>query len=111
MSAIRTLYAQSIISGNTSGNITGQAINTEAFPIIGIQAVWTGTTNGTITLEGSIDGTNYSAIAGVSIAPAGSPGAGIDVPTATYIPDRFVRAVFTRTSGSGVLQVYVSGKN
>lgn len=110
MATIKTLYASSIINDAASGNVTGTAINTEFFPIIGVQGVWTGTVNGTITLEGSIDGVNFSSIAGVSIAPAGSAGAGISVPTATFIPHRFVRSVFTRTSGSGNLNVYISGK-
>ncbi len=110
MATIKTLLAKSIDNDTAAATVTGTAVPTEFFPIIGVQGVWTGTVNGTITLEGSIDGTTYSAIAGVSIAPAGSAGSGISVPTATFIPHRFVRAVFTRTSGSGLLNVYISGK-
>lgn len=112
MSTIKTLYATSISAIDGTATATGTAVNTEFFPILAVQAVWSAGSSpvGTVTLEGSLDGTNFTAISGVSISVSGNSGAIVGKPTATLNADRFVRAVYTRTSGSGTISVYISGK-
>ena len=104
-----------INSVSTASNITGPATIIQFLPGISYEVSWTGTTNGTISVQVSnsfrqnADGTianagNWttlptSSFSGTYPVPSGSPGSGMldVVGTECYA----VRLVYTRTGGSG----------
>jgi len=118
------ILAPIINAVSTAADITGTPTIIQRLPGISYDISWTGTTNGTFSIEVSntyvqnTDGTagnagNWTALPSSSFvgtipAPAGSPGTGfIDVlGTEAYA----IRFKFTRTSGTGTLTVVPCAK-
>lgn len=115
-----TVLADAVMTGTSV--VESQAIPLEQIFGYAMQAVWTGTPNGTLKLQassdapargGTSDGTpdeiaNWSDITSSSVAITGSAGNYMwNVDAAFY---RWVRLVYTNTSGVGVLNVKVSVK-
>lgn len=119
---------QNTIALLTASAMTGTTtVNSAAIPVdqlwgFAIQAVWTGTPNGTIKLQASCDaptsttqtssGTsavvNWTDIADSSVTIAGSAGNYMwNISSAAY---RFVRVTYTNTSSTGVLSATMSAK-
>lgn len=70
---------------------------------------WTGTPTGTLSVQGSLDGTNYADIgASISSQPAG--GTGSNLLNLVDLMFRYVRVSYTNASGSGTLSVSGSAK-
>lgn len=71
-----------------------------------IHAIWTGTPNGQIRVQGSNDGTNF-----VNISTQNTGGSSgqylLNVEHAHY---RYLRLFYNRTGSTGALDCYVSGK-
>lgn len=102
----------------TAADITSNPFRLKFMDRAGIQCVWTGTTNGAVTLQyssdiGHEDGlttdgiTNWSTVTGSSIATGGAAGTGFyDITTAA----KWVRVIYTRTNGTGLMTVTVNSK-
>lgn len=90
-------YIEATVS---STNEVGDSISMGGYTSIGFQCVWTGTLAGTISVEVSNDGTNWTD-SGVSAGadPAGS--AGNSIVALASLPFSLVRLKLTYTSGSG----------
>ena len=73
-----------------------------------IQAVWTGTPTGTLKLQATVNGTDWSDIAGTSTSLTGSASSWLW--NVTDILYESVRLVYTASSGTGTLNAYISKK-
>lgn len=89
--------------------LTSNAINIETLPLAGVYISWTGTPQGSFSLQGSIDGTHFADM-GISIpAPGGSAGSCLIDPITTSC--RFLRVKYTNSSSTGTLTVTACGKS
>lgn len=96
---------KSIDAGDLSASITGSATNISHITDVAYQGVFTGSPVGALGIEGSIDGVNYVEMDTKSIAGAGS--VLFDLPLLSFC---WIRPVYTRTSGSGALTVWIFAK-
>lgn len=94
-------------AGNMAGNLTSDAEPLDSYYGSAIQAVYTGSPVGTLKLQASIDGTNYSDITASSQSITAS-GSFLWNITANFY--RYVRVVWTATSGSGTLVCTILAK-
>lgn len=95
-----------ISNGSMAGSLSATPVDISEFPCYSVHGIWTGSPVGTISVQGSNDGTNFVEVA--SQATGGSAGQYLlNVEKAGY---KFVRVQYTRTSGTGALTVYLSGK-
>lgn len=111
---------QLISAGDMSGSITSIACEIQLQDNIGVQLNWSGVPVGTFSIQVSNDhredskgnilnpGTWVSLPLSPSITATGSPdSAYVDL---NQLSAMYMRVVFTRTSGSGTLNAFVSGK-
>ena len=103
----RNLKVIDITSGATTSS---SSIDISDCTVIAMQAVWAGATpSGTVTIEGSLDGSTWSTFGASSITVTGASGSGLVNFSPAGMP--FVRATVTYTSGTvSSLKVYVSSK-
>lgn len=104
-----------ISAGDISGNVTSSAILVDQVYAYAIQAVVTGTSpNGTLKAQFSCDDvpsesdvTNWSDVSGatVSISATGTYGFLVE-----FAPYKWIRLVYTRTSGTGAINVTLNAK-
>ena len=104
---MHSLVQNAVSSGASS---TSNAVSIETCEAWACQWSWTGTTNGALKVQGSIDGTNWEDIASMTGTPAASAASKMVFPTG-FAPYLFVRSVYTRTDGTGVLTTHFSGKD
>lgn len=105
---MRTFNYPVIINGDMSGNIECTAALLTSIVLISFQCSWTGTPTGSIKLQASNDGVVYSDVSGSSINTGGAPG---DVLyNLSEIGYLYLRAVYTRVSGTGALKIIANGK-
>lgn len=115
--ARQTLNTVAAVNGAPVASYSmGASVTTDAIPIerceyVAIQFSWAGATSpvGTCTVEGSNDGTNWSTLTlSSTLSVSGASGNNIaDFTTGCAL----IRAVYTRTSGSGnSLTILVRGK-
>lgn len=91
----------SIPTQSISTSIDGDSIDLQGAVNFSFQFVWTGTPTGSVKLQFSINNNNWSDIPGSSQEILGAAGShGINYQQAGF---RFVRAVYTHTSGSGAI--------
>lgn len=103
-----------------ASNVTSPATNVQYLDNVIYQAQWTGTPTGTFAVQGSLDyqqgaggtvvnaGTWDSLPLSVSISATGSAdSAQFDL---NQIPYPWLRIVYTASSGTGTLDVYICGK-
>jgi hypothetical protein len=101
-----------------AASITGAATNIQYLDNVSVQASWTSTPVGTIAIEGSLDHsanpiTNQTINAGtwttiLSYAAGGAAGGFLQDMNNLSFP--WIRVSYTRSSSSGTLDVYISGK-
>ena len=92
-------------------NITSSAVNVQYLDNIGLEFVWTGSPTGTFAVQASVSGTNYIdlTISNPSLtAPAGSSGSMLV--NLFNLPFVYFRVTYTRTSGTGTLDVWITTK-
>ena len=97
-----------IVAGDMSGSLSSSAYDISEINNFAVQFVWTGTTPvGTVNVLISNDGSNFDLL-GTAVAISGN--AGNKVIPASNAGYKYVKAVFTFTSGVGVLNASISGK-
>lgn len=113
-----------IIAQSTGASFNGPWLNIEGIDNLSFIVAWTGTTNGTLTIEGSNDGplldasTRQDAPSGVigatTIATLGSGNPAGSADSVCFpLTDRaevWARLVFTRSSGTGAMSCAFAGK-
>lgn len=109
-----------LVSGDMSGNITSSVLEIREQDNIGFQLSWTGAPVGAFSVQVSVnhrqDGVGNVTVPGTwvtipnspSVSASGSPdGAYIDI---NQISAPYIRIIYSRVSGSGVLDGHVIGK-
>lgn len=103
----------------SQATLTSAVTSVQYLDNISVQAIWTGTPTGTITLQGSLDyardsygnvtnsGT-WDTFVSATNQPAGSAGSNLFDLNQLSFP--YIRLLYTKVSGTGVLNVYVGGK-
>lgn len=107
-----------VSAGDMSVNVTSPAIWMEHMALLAVQMLWTGTPTGNFTLEGSCDPgngdqtgtgvTNWIMIANTT--QAAGAGAGKYCYWLADVPVKWVRLVYSRTSGTGSVDVRFNAK-
>jgi hypothetical protein len=102
-----------INAGSMTGTstITSDTYNVVNLDNIGLQCIWTGTATGTITVNGSVDGSTFTSLTfnPALTQPAGSAGnILIDI---NQFPFPFLNVAYTNATGSGTLNVWLFGKD
>lgn len=92
--------ATSISSGASATSLSIQLTNPSEIGI-SIQLAWTGTTAGTIKLQSSNDNTQWDDVEDITDSPAGAAGQAAWIIDAAYF--NYVRVVFTRSAGTGLI--------
>jgi hypothetical protein len=98
-----------VVAASMASTITGAAVDTGPYSSTSVQAAWTGTPTGTLKIQIADDDaasvwTDYT---GSSVSLTGT------ADTCAWFfstASRWVRVVYTFTSGTGTLNVYVSQK-
>jgi len=90
-----------------SATLTSQIIDISEVSCFAVQSVWDGATPiGTISYQASLDGTNFTEISNASVS--GNTGSLLlNVVNPGYVS---FRTVYTKTSGSGTLNIRMSAK-
>lgn len=111
---------QNITSASMGADVTSAVTNIQMLDNIGFQVVWTGTPVGSFDVQVSLNYTqdewgnvsnagDWSSI-GLTPAPSASGSAGSAYIDINQISAPWIRLVYTRTSGTGTLQGYITGK-
>lgn len=93
--------------GNMSGNLTSSSQNLIQMQIASIQAVWTGSPIGALSLNISNDNVNWTAYTGSTTVVNGAGNFIWNLLSNGY---NYVQVVYAASSGSGSLNITVSGK-
>jgi len=114
MGSTRHINFKSIDNGNMGGNVTGSNIDISLCNKVSVQTIWANGTSpvGDVQLQVSNDGgTTFNAF-GATMAVSGASGNDIELPNNNGdCPFDLIRAVYNRTSGSGIgLDVYIVAK-
>lgn len=100
--ALKVIDAQSM-----GASITSTVFDLAQRPGYACHAVYTGSPNGALTLEGSINGTNWETIASSSVSISAAGSTLYNVSDAQY---ELARVKYTFSSGSGSLTVTCNTK-
>lgn len=92
-----------VTDASMGADVTSAPIVVSAKSGYAVQAVYTGSPVGTLTLEGSVDGSNWQTIDGSSTAISSASNTLYNVSYSQY---SYFRLFFDYTSGSGVLNAF-----
>lgn len=103
------------------GSITGTPTNIQYLDNVSVQFVYTGTPTGVLAIQGSLDysqGTGGTVLAAgnwttIPLSPAITQPAGaggVCLVDLNQLSFPWIRLIYTRTSGTGALDAFVSGK-
>jgi len=103
---------------STAASVTGAWIPVAKQTLFSIQLKWTGTTTGTMTFEVSNDENPNAttSVMGPTVLPTAFPAAGnpaggpSSYPFDFELPWGWIRYVFTRSAGTGLLFAAIAGK-
>lgn len=105
-----------IKDGDMAGHIDSNVLDATELDYLAVEASWSGSSpSGSLRLEGSITGNTWGLITTIG-AVSGNSGSVIAQSTTNttvvsrVIPYSKVRVRYERTSGTGTLQVHISGK-
>lgn len=107
-----TLTPISIVTnGNMSSDITSTSLNIQYLDYVSIQAVISGTPNGTFDVQISHDNSNWTSVplSGSSSVAAGVPSP-IIFENIQALPAPYIRLVYVASSGSGTLNASLSAR-
>lgn len=96
-----------LTAGSMATSLTSSAVDLSRVDGYSIYAKWTGAPVGTIKLQASLDGINYVDYPSSTSTVNGAGDIIWEVTTAFY--DK-IQVVYTRTSGTGTLDVQINGK-
>lgn len=99
-----------ISAGDMSADITGPLTNVSTLDNLGIQLSWSGSPTGNFFIDATLDGGTTWTPLSLSPAPVASGGAGNWYVDLNQIAFSGVRVRYARTSGTGTLTAYISGK-
>lgn len=99
-----------ITNGDMSGTLTSLATDVLSCDNIAYQVVYTGSPVGDFAIEGTVNGTNWEPLDLGNPSPEASGSSGSFVVSLKGIPYAKLRLVYTATSGTGNLSVWVMGK-
>jgi hypothetical protein len=99
---------QVIINGDMGSNLDSGTIDIGEYPGYCVHAIWSGTPVGNITIEGSNVDNSNSFKAVVTQAAGGAAGVLLSNQISQHY--KYLRIKYTKTSSTGVLNVYVSAK-
>jgi len=103
------IYNETLVSSAAmTGNVTSGAALLDHMGLAAVHAVWTGTPTGTLKAQASLDGANWIDIPSVTQSLAGSAGGVLW--QLTDIGYNNLRVVYTFSSGTGSLTVFVNAK-
>lgn len=103
----------------SQATITSSVTDIRYLDNVSIQCIFTGTPTGSFALEGSLDYLRVNAQVTnsgtwtpitLSSTPAASGSAGNILLDLNQLSFPYIRIVYTKSSGTGVLNVYISGK-
>lgn len=97
-----------IIDGNMASNITSEAVDVSRMDNISVEAIYTGSPNGTLTLQGSNSKENWASVntsENIAISSASN-----DIMVFANYAFKWARVVYTASSGSGTLNCYLTAK-
>jgi hypothetical protein len=100
---------QLVSAGDMSATITSARVDIRYLDNISVQLNFTGSPTGTFDVLGSIDGINYIALT-ISPALAATGSGGQLLVDLNQLSVPFIKVRYNFTSGSGSLDVWVSGK-
>jgi hypothetical protein len=97
-----------ILNIPTLATTTSASIDLSNIVAFSIQFTWTGTPTGTVSINASCDGTNWTLIPNSSAATGGAAGNFL----VNYFEAgfRYIQAVYTNTSGTGTVIAVYNGK-
>jgi hypothetical protein len=98
-----------MVDGDMSGNLTSSSVDVTYTDNVGFQLSFTGTPTGEFACEGTIDEVNWSTLT-FSSPPQAVGSADTHLLNINQIPYKKLRVTYTRTSGSGTLNVHVMSK-
>jgi hypothetical protein len=109
MSSYRSIDPVLVVtSGDMSGSINSSQLDIGHLTNAAFEAVWTGSPVGSFKVEVSLTGNNWADL-GVSISDAAGS-AGSRVVNISGLAVKYIRFVYTFTSGTGTLNVYGSAR-
>jgi|GEM_PF-4761564 len=92
-----------IKDGDMSASITGKSMNIEGATVVGVQLTSASATHvGTVAIQMSNDGTNWTTVESFTVAASTVLDQWFDL---VEVGGRSLRAIYTRTSGNGTLNV------
>jgi len=94
-------------NGDMSGDVVSETVDLSKIDGYAIYASWTGSPVGSIKIRTAVNDSNFVDYPGSSTSVNGAGEALWEITTAFY--DR-VQVVYTRTSGSGTLNIQINGK-
>ena len=95
-----------ISAGDMTGNITSTVVDIGEVGGYCVHGVYSGSPNGTLAIQVSNNLTNFHTVNSISI-PTSDSQVFYQADKAHY---RYVKLVYTASSGTGVLNCYISGK-
>lgn len=103
---MRIVSEQLLSSGDMSASITTNSQNLIQMAIACVQAIYSGSPNGSLQLQISNDNLVWSNY----LTPATITTSGNSVWNIEFVGFQWLRAVYTKSSGTGSLSISVSGK-
>lgn len=104
-----------LVDGDMSGSLLTNLVDVSYTDNVGIQLNFTGTPVGTFAVEGSIDYDdhlstgNWSSLT-FSSTPSAAGAADVHLLNLNQLPYKKIRVRYTRSSGSGTLNVFIMAK-
>jgi hypothetical protein len=118
-SIIKTMYLigtttgpnPALVSGDMSADVVGPVTVIDKIDQVCYQVAWTSSDAiGTISVQGSVDGSTFIDLTFSPALTQPSSDNGSYLVNLALTPFSYIRLKYTRTSGSGDLQVYLSAK-
>jgi hypothetical protein len=95
-----------LASSSMAATVTSAVIDLSEVIGYAVHSIFTGAPVGSISTQASNDGTNFVEVDAHAVAAAGQYL--LNIPRSHY---RYIKVSYIRTSGTGTLDTYVSGKN
>ena len=98
-----------VSAGNMASNITSATVDVRYLDNISIQLNFTGTPTGTFAVKGSVDNSTFTAL-NLSETPSATGSAATLLLDLNQLSVPYINVIYMATSGTGSLDVWVSGK-